>query len=631
MEGQLIARSELELMASDPDGKLNMILAGMSSLMENTNEKVRMLENQDWFQRMSYTISGKNKMTQMEIANNHDKINLYVTQAMSELYSMNCIDHELILSLGNRINELYDSQVEIKQMVGAFAQKLNEKIESIDNYHMLITEINQGIYDNRNKFISISKIISQLDLRTAKDGRKMDILLRALEEHGIANREETLFSNVLENLLNLTNKDAGILALFFGNIREEYIAEIMEQTIYSYYLLPEKTQKMKSKKSIIENILKENGIDLNYSISSYEMCRTIIEAYTTYIVELAIEEQNKEMENKKEIVEQFLKDSINLLELLQNMVSSWSANSGEFNTYNSKTKYAEFLSSLIENLEPSSYIGNSILTSLNNLTFFAQKVFLKHDEFYNLKAIVEYGIKVNKNIAISVADSKYKTIAEYYRQFIQDTFFEDGSGDIKECFEEWSILSIDYEDEEASFETMSYSFDALFGNIIFYNMFFIEFLSKLAERIDDYEFLNEIYDLCQKFPIVFEEEYYNIFIRDIEDEPHIEIIYKDDTYVGVAELFGLKDYDYTTLLLKFVNINIKGYTVHFDIIKNEYLDWDTFETYDYVDDVEFGEWVERGTLELKICKFNDYRYTQGKVLIKISINEDSDVVAYIRA
>lgn len=63
MENQLITRSDLDLMASAPDGKLNIILAGMSSLMVDTNEKIRILENQDWFQRMSYTISGKNKMT----------------------------------------------------------------------------------------------------------------------------------------------------------------------------------------------------------------------------------------------------------------------------------------------------------------------------------------------------------------------------------------------------------------------------------------------------------------------------------------------------------------------------------------------------------------------------------------
>jgi hypothetical protein len=634
MGNQLITRSDLDLMASAPDGKLNIILAGMSSLMVDTNEKVRILENQDWFQRMSYTISGKNKMTQMEIVNNQDKINLYVTEAMNELYNMNCIDHELIVGLGNRINELYDSQVEINQMIGIFAQKLNEKIESIDNYHMLITEINQGVYDNQNKFISITKIISQLDLRTVKDDRKMEILLRALEERGIADIQEIEFSDVLESLLNLTNKEAGILALFFGNIREEYIAEIMEQTVYSYYFLPEKTQKMKSKKSIVGNILKDNNIDLSYSISSYEMCKTIIESYTTYVVELAIEKQNKELESKMETVRNFLADSIKLLELLECMIASWSANSGEFNTYNSKIKYAEFLSSLIENLEPSSYIRNSLLASLNNLTFFTQKVFLKHGEFYNLKVIEEYGLKVNKNIAISIDNGKYKTIAEFYEQFIKNTFFEDGGNNIKECYEEWSILNIDYEDIEDSFDILNYSFDMQFLSITIYKRFFLEFLSKIAERIEeceDYELLDESYELSQKFPVVFEEEYSNIFIRNIEDEPHIEIMYNDYTYIGVAELLGLEDFAHTTLLLKFVNIDIKGYSVHLDVIKNEYLDWDTFETYEYVDDVEFGEWVESDTLELKIWKLNDYNFTKGKVLIKISINEDSDIVGYVKA
>ena len=125
MENYLVPSEDIQYLVLESNNNLNMILTGMTYLMEENNDKISMLENQTWFQRMSKTITGKNKMTQDEIVRNHDKINMYTTQAMAELFKQNCIDHEIMLCLGNKINELYESQIEIKQIIGAFAQKIN--------------------------------------------------------------------------------------------------------------------------------------------------------------------------------------------------------------------------------------------------------------------------------------------------------------------------------------------------------------------------------------------------------------------------------------------------------------------------------------------------------------------------
>ena len=81
MENQIVPNNDIQFLASRSNQNLNVIIAGMTDLMEENDAKVAMLENQDWFQRMSYTITGQNKMTQREIQQNHDKINLYVKQA----------------------------------------------------------------------------------------------------------------------------------------------------------------------------------------------------------------------------------------------------------------------------------------------------------------------------------------------------------------------------------------------------------------------------------------------------------------------------------------------------------------------------------------------------------------------
>jgi len=288
MDNYLVSSEDIQYLVSESNNNLNMILAGMTYVMEDNNDKVSMLENQTWFQRMSKTITGKNKMTQDEIARNHDKINLYVTQALAELFNRNCIDHEIMRCLGNKINELYESQIEIKQIIGAFAQKLNQKIESIDNYHMLVEELNQGLYDGKSNILSISEVMSQLDLRTVQDNRKMDILKRAFIERKIINDHEILFIDFLEELLYVGENEAGILALFFGNIRKDYVAEMIEKVITSYYMLPEKFRKMKNRRSIVAGILHENDIDEEYKITTADLCDSIIEAYTENIIQCEV-------------------------------------------------------------------------------------------------------------------------------------------------------------------------------------------------------------------------------------------------------------------------------------------------------------------------------------------------------
>lgn len=182
MNGQIITKEDLSYLAQQSSDNLNKILSGMTMLMNDSSNKVALLEKQTWFQRMCYTISGKNKMTQQEIHQNYDRINGYMSQAMTELFQQQCIDREIIMSLSNQLREIYAEHIQLKQVIGAFVNKLNEKIESIDNFHMLNTEIEQGVYNEEEPIISICRILSQIDTRCIQDFRKMNILRRSMRE-----------------------------------------------------------------------------------------------------------------------------------------------------------------------------------------------------------------------------------------------------------------------------------------------------------------------------------------------------------------------------------------------------------------------------------------------------------------
>ena len=90
---------DINYLAQQSSGKINMILSGMTALMNDTDNKVETMESQGWFKRMINTVSGKNKITKDEIRKNHDKLNAYMSQAIAELYNRNCIDEKVMMSL----------------------------------------------------------------------------------------------------------------------------------------------------------------------------------------------------------------------------------------------------------------------------------------------------------------------------------------------------------------------------------------------------------------------------------------------------------------------------------------------------------------------------------------------------
>lgn len=278
METNLITMEDMDYLAGQSADSMNMILSGMTALLDENNEKAEMLGSQTWFQRMSRTITGKNKMTQAEIQQNHDKINMYVTQAMAELFERNCIDQQIIMSLGTCLNELYADHIQLKQMLGAFADKLNQKLVSIDSFHMLETEIEQGVYDGLMPVAAMCKVLSQLDIRTLNDGRKLDILERGLRERGIISGEPVGIMEYLMGLLNTAGSEIGVIYMELGNQQDNFIASIFKEAIESYHFLPATVKMMKKKELVVESIIQQNQLDDSAALALEDIYHEFLDA-----------------------------------------------------------------------------------------------------------------------------------------------------------------------------------------------------------------------------------------------------------------------------------------------------------------------------------------------------------------
>lgn len=319
MSTNIITVEDMNYLAQQSSGNLNMILSGMTALMNDNDSKVEMLENQTWFQRMSNTISGKNKMTQQEIQQNHDRINIYMSQAMTELFNQNCIDHQIMMSLGNQINELYADHIQLKQMLGAFVSKLNEKIESIDNFHILNTEIEQGVYSNEFPIVSICMVLSQIDSRTIKDDRKLDILKRSMIATGIISDVSFGLKEVFLELLNISMDNIGKVYLELETLRDNFLAGIFISVMENYYFLPDLARKMKNKNLVVESVMSQNQLDDSISVNILEIYDEFIRAKKNknYVIEVEEAEYNEELEIAERAVLKFhIEEALEKLEPL---------------------------------------------------------------------------------------------------------------------------------------------------------------------------------------------------------------------------------------------------------------------------------------------------------------------------
>ena len=262
-----VPKDDIEYLTGQSISRINMILSGMTSLINDTDNKVKIMESQDWFKRMLKTVTGKNKATQAEIRQNHDKLNAYMSQAICELYNRNCIENKIIMSLGTQLNELYIEHLQLKQMLGAFVSRLNEKIDSIDNFHMLTTELDQGVYSSFVPIVAILKIISQFDKRILQDSRKMDILKRSMIKQNIINNQEIQLSDYLMNIIEIPMEEIGEIYLELSTIRSNFMANIILNLIEKYHFLPDIARKVKNKNSLIEEVINDEKLDGTIQLS----------------------------------------------------------------------------------------------------------------------------------------------------------------------------------------------------------------------------------------------------------------------------------------------------------------------------------------------------------------------------
>lgn len=306
----MVPAEDICYLAQQSSERINMILSGMTAIMNDTNNKIELMESQGWFQRMVKTVTGKNKATKAEIQQNHDKLNAYMSEAIAELYNQNCIEHQVIISLGNQLNEIYADHLQLKQMLGAFISKLNEKIESVDNFHMLIEEISQGMYGNRHPIVSVVYVLSMMDKRMLLDKRKCDIIVQALRNNGILNTKPITLLECFINVMDLNSDEVGRFYLEVQTIKENYFADMILRLMDKMYFLTEGEQRFIHKKREVRKVIAEEDYDENSILTTEDIFDEFLIAKQGVlrefmeVLEVQDNDSKKKLENNEDIGEE---------------------------------------------------------------------------------------------------------------------------------------------------------------------------------------------------------------------------------------------------------------------------------------------------------------------------------------
>ncbi len=317
------------------------------------------------------------------------------------------------------------------------------------------------------------------------------------------------------------------------------------------------------------------------------------------------------------------------LRLLHRMPRSWNARNGELNSHKGRVQYAEFLNSLVDNLDAKSHFGHILYDNMCNLSAFTQTMFSRYKELRITKIYMngdpDYGqsFKVNPDISIIWNEEEANTLKEDFEKYI--SVLTEG----QECFSVKWMESNSLEEVYTAFQ----SFSLFSVRTDTYECLFKQFFDSLLKKLDgNDEMLEEVIALSKQYPIVYDKDMENAFIWKYEaKEPYIEIKDGNQKYKYEIAFVHLEAYETITLLIRFCNMPLSSYTPRYCLEKNEYteIDFTNFiSTTHSLAEVEWGNWVSKDVCELKITKNNDELL--GELIIKISVDEVESAVAVIK-
>lgn len=272
-----ISQKDIEYYGKLSPYNMRKIIMSMMLLANNNLYKIESIENQTWFQRMCYSISGKNKMTMEEIQRNRDKINIYLAQIITIMREQNKIDHDLLLQIGDSVNYVLSELNKTNSAVSLLTNQINEMRAELNAIHiemdfrkrwnLLCESFHLDKYNNKPQLISICQILYQMKYDIIAD----DEYRKCIEEHmykaKILNDSSNDTTVWMYSLFKISDNDVVLFASDLGKLPKSNIAAAITDFISNYFLATNRVRSDvdKNRARFINAIIKRHNLENKYS------------------------------------------------------------------------------------------------------------------------------------------------------------------------------------------------------------------------------------------------------------------------------------------------------------------------------------------------------------------------------
>lgn len=160
------ALDDFEYYASLPEEEVGVVISGMTTLLTDTDTKFDSLKDQNWFQRMSKTVTGKNKATKEDIKKNYERLGVYVSKAVQILYERQCVSETVLRIHGEEIVALCQFNIALNSKI----EVLTSRFDNLTDALLLVTRP-----DTEARTVSVKQLVDENAQKKYDEAEKLFI------------------------------------------------------------------------------------------------------------------------------------------------------------------------------------------------------------------------------------------------------------------------------------------------------------------------------------------------------------------------------------------------------------------------------------------------------------------------
>jgi hypothetical protein len=201
------------------------------------------------------------------IRNNSAALRHYCTEALTTLFEHDRISDALVSNLSVQIDEIQFLRHELRHSTEFLEKGLDDKTNKLDNYVTLSQEIERRKFGTDGSPFWLYRALAEIDDRTIKDARKMELLQELLCDKKIVTAKPLSAEDFVTGMLAMPEKYAGAVYMELLNYSGNITAGLAKEVIERWHLQTRSNRQYLDRKVIAAQILEESMVGSKVEIS----------------------------------------------------------------------------------------------------------------------------------------------------------------------------------------------------------------------------------------------------------------------------------------------------------------------------------------------------------------------------